>query len=345
MITLATVNVGTHSYFERLIKMTMPWNLVADIGGTNARFSVVNHGELCDSIDLHYSVEDYSEFYQVIELVIDQLREFYGLANAPDQVCFAVACPADSEQITFSNSHWEFFRKDLKRKFNCSELHIINDFEALAHGVTELSSKDLLSIGNGSENPHKPKAILGAGTGLGVSALVPNRRGYEIITGEGGHADFAPVTDLQIEVLRHLLGSYRRVSFERLLSGKGLLNIYAAISELNGVCNSLDQPSQVVGNAVEGSDQIAIQTLELFCEVMGSMAGNLALTYGAGGGVYVAGGIVPRFEQFFINSRFRHFFENKGRFSEYLKSIPTYLASRPDLGLIGAAKSLILNQE
>ncbi len=345
MITLETLNAGAHSYFERLMKMTMPWNLVADIGGTNARFSVVHHGELCDSIDLHYSVEDYPKFHHVIEVVIDQLREIHGLTDAPNQVCFAVACPADSQQITFTNSHWEFFREDLKRKFNCNELHIINDFEALAHGVTELASKDLLSIGNGSENPDKPKAILGAGTGLGVSALVPNSCGYEIITGEGGHADFAPVTDLQIDVLRHLLGSYQRVSFERLLSGKGLLNIYTAIAELNGVCNPLDQPSQVVGNAVEGSDQIATQTLEFFCEVMGSMAGNLALTYGAGGGVYVAGGIVPRFEQFFINSRFRHFFENKGRFSEYLKSIPTYLASRQDLGLVGAAKSLILNQE
>lgn len=326
------------------MKMTTSWDLVADIGGTNARFSVVHHGERRDSIHLHYSVKDYPEFYKVIEIVIEELREFSGLTSAPNQVCFAVACPADSESITFTNSRWKFFREDLKRKLNCRELYIINDFEAFAHGVSQLSIKDLLSIGSGLANPEKPKAILGAGTGLGVAALMPHSYGYEVISSEGGHIDFAPVTDLQIDVLRRLLDSYQRVSFERLLSGKGMLNIYSALSEINGVGHSLEHPSEVVSYGVEGRDPIAIQTLELFCEVMGSMAGNLALTYGAKGGVFIAGGIVPRFENFFVNSRFRHFFEKKGRFSEYLQSIPTYLVSRPDLGLVGAAKKLMLNQ-
>ena len=326
------------------MKMTTSWDLVADIGGTNARFSVVHHGERRDAIHLHYSVKDYPEFYKVIEIVIEELREFSGLTSAPNQVCFAVACPADSESITFTNSHWKFFREDLKRKLNCRELYIINDFEAFAHGVSELALKDLLSIGSGLANPEKPKAILGAGTGLGVAALMPHSCGYEVISSEGGHIDFAPVTDLQIDVLRRLLDSYQRVSFERLLSGKGMLNIYSALSEINGVGHSLGHPSEVVRYALEGRDPIAIQTLDLFCEVMGSMAGNLALTYGAKGGVFIAGGIVPRFENFFVNSRFRHFFEKKGRFSEYLQSIPTYLVSRPDLGLVGAAKKLMLNQ-
>ena len=326
------------------MKMITSWDLVADIGGTNARFSVVDHGKLSDCIDLHYSVRDYSEFSQVIEIVIEELREFSGLTKSPDLVCLAVACPADSEPIAFTNSHWQFFREELKRKLNCRELHIINDFEALAHGVNELASEDLLIIGNGFAHREKPKAILGAGTGLGVAAIMPHNYGYEIIASEGGHVDFAPVTDLQIDVLRYLLRSYQRVSFERLLSGKGIMNIYSAISEISGDCNCFEHPSEVVRNAVDGSDQIAIQTLELFCEVMGSLAGNLALTYGAQGGVFIAGGIVPRFEKFLVNSGFRHFFENKGRLSKYLQSIPTYLVSRPDLGLVGAAKKLRLSQ-
>ncbi len=320
--------------------MAVPWDLVADIGGTNARFGVILSGDQKITQEFHHSVREYPKFSQVISALFSEIRISLGLKYAPQRICFAVACPADSEHISFTNSHWEFSKTDLFCELGCQELEIINDFEAVAHGISELKLSDHIKIGGGSRVENFPMAILGPGTGLGVSAIVPFKNGYHVIESEGGHADFAPVGDVQTSVLSYLVKKYERVSLERLLSGDGLMNIYSALCASRSEDSSFSSSAEVVEAGNKESCPISKLTVSLFCEILGSTAGNLALTYGARGGVYIAGGIVPRFKQFFVESGFRRAFENKGRFSSYLAPIPVYLITKVNLGLVGAAKKL-----
>ena len=316
------------------------WSLVADIGGTNARFSAVPQGQLESEYEFHHSVEEYPQFAGLIGGLLAEIAEATGWNCPPESACFAVACPADTEVITFTNSHWEFTKTSLKQALNCGNLSVINDFEAVAHGITELGEDDCLQIGGAAAQSHKPVGILGAGTGLGMAGLVSHSDGYHVLDTEGGHADFAPVGQRQMDVLACLRETYKRVSLERVLSGKGIVNIYKAICTIENVEESLDTPPEVVAAALDGSNPQALTALNTFCESMGAAAGNLALTLGAKGGIYIAGGVVPRFSEFFASSGFRDKFEEKGRFASYLQPIPVYLVMRSNLGLLGAAKKL-----
>jgi len=317
----------------------MIWNLIADIGGTNARFAAVLEGELQSQSEFHHSVLEYPSFADVIIRLKEELAT-QGIHTPPAAVCLAVACPADVEHISFTNSHWSFSRSELVQWLDCKELALINDFEAVAHGVTELTAADYVQIGGQSPVHGKAIGLLGAGTGLGVAALIPLPDGYHILDTEGGHADFAPVDQLQFDVLEYLRGIYGRVSLERLLSGKGLINIYSALCHLRGVPPTLTSPAEVVTASLANTDVQALAALNMFCEAFGATAGNLALTLGARGGIYIAGGVIPRFGDFFRSSGFREKFENKGRFRTYLQPIPVFLVTRNNLGLLGAAKYL-----
>ncbi|MDG1311568.1 MAG: glucokinase [Porticoccaceae bacterium] len=317
------------------------WNLVADIGGTNARFSaLLNDGSLESKYEFHHSVEEYPQFADLIGGLLSEIAKATGWDNAPANVCMAVACPADSEEIAFTNSHWKFTKTQLKQLLGCEKLSVINDFEAVAHGITELGVEDLVKVGGNDGVDSKPIGILGAGTGLGVAGLVRHSDGYHVVDTEGGHADYAPIDDAQSAVVNCLRDRYGRVSLERLLSGKGILNIYRALCSIEGADAQFETPAEVVAAALDNNDDKALQTLNMFCEGMGSAAGNLALTFGAKGGIYIAGGVIPRFQTFFINSGFRSKFEDKGRFVSYLQPIPVYLVIRSNLGLLGAAKKL-----
>ena len=316
------------------------WNLVADIGGTNARFSALLEGQLESEHQFHHSVEEYPQFSELVIVLRDEIAAATGLSSAPKSVCLAVACPADVEHISFTNSHWEFTKSQLREWFDCEQLVVINDFEAVAHGITELGEEDCLQIGGEAPQSHKPIGILGAGTGLGMAGLVSHSDGYLVLDTEGGHADFAPVDQRQMDVLSCLRKTYQRVSLERVLSGAGIVNIYKAICEIEAVEPLLATPPEVVNAALEGSNPQAVTALNTFCESMGAAAGNLALTLGAKGGIYIAGGVVPRFSEFFAGSGFRNKFEDKGRFVSYLQPIPVYLVMRSNLGLLGAAKKL-----
>ena len=320
--------------------MTIEWNLVADIGGTNARFSAVLAGELESQYEFHHSVEEHPKFTDLLIDLLQEIADATGWNNPPTSACFAVACPADVEEITFTNSHWHFTKSELKQLLSCKQLFVINDFEAVAHGITELSDNDLVQVGGEKAIPTKPIGILGAGTGLGVAGLVPTENGYQVLDSEGGHADYPPTTDRMAAVVGVLREEYGRVSLERLLSGKGIFNIYRSLCTINNIEKAYETPAEVAVAAQEGSDELALQSLNMFCSGMGSAAGNLALTYGAKGGIYIAGGVVPKFIDFFINSDFRHKFEEKGRFVSYLKPIPIFIVVRENLGLLGAAKKL-----
>ena len=322
--------------------MSVEWSLVADIGGTNARFSALPLGDLESEYTFNHSVEEHPQFAELIVDVVKEISSATGWNSAPKNACFAVACPADNEEIAFTNSHWHFTKSELKALLNCEQVWVINDFEAVAHGITELKNKDFVQIGGDAPVADKPIGILGAGTGLGIAGLINLDKGYHVLDTEGGHADFPPINDQQAAVVNLLREEYGRVSLERLLSGKGILNIYKSLCVLSSVDIAFDKPADIVAAALEGEDSIALQTLNMFCEGMGSAAGNLALTLGAKGGIYIAGGVVPKFLDFFVNSDFRLKFEDKGRFVNYLKPIPVYLVTRNNLGLIGAAKRLIL---
>lgn len=318
----------------------MRWNLVADIGGTNARFAALMDGELESQFEFHHSVDEYPAFSDLIVKLREELAAVAGIHSAPAAVCLGVACPADTEIISFTNSHWSFTRADLVQWLGCEQVAVINDFEAVAHGITALSPADYLQIGGALSVPNKAIGLIGAGTGLGMAALLPVGDNYYVLDTEGGHADFAPVDPLQIHVLNYLRPIYGRVSLERLLSGKGLLNLYHAMCDLQSVEPVLKLPADVVAASLAQSDPQALAALNVFCEAFGATAGNLALTLGARGGVYIAGGVIPRFSEFFIASGFRDKFESKGRFRSYLQPIPVFLITRDNLGLLGAAKYL-----
>jgi len=316
------------------------WNLVADIGGTNARFAALREGQLESEFEFYHSVEEYPSFSDLVVKLRDEIANVTGFTGAPHSVCLAVACPADVEHISFTNSHWDFTKSQLKQWFDCEQLVVINDFEAIAHGITELGPEDVIQVGGGEPQVHKPIGILGAGTGLGMAALISHSDGYHVLDTEGGHADFAPVDQQQMELLSCLRQTYKRVSLERVLSGKGIVNIYQAICQMEQTPTQFATPPEVVAAALDSSDPQALAALNMFCESMGAAAGNLALTLGARGGIYIAGGVVPRFSDFFVNSGFRNKFEDKGRFVSYLQPIPVYLVMRNNLGLLGAAKKL-----
>jgi glucokinase len=317
----------------------MVWNLVADIGGTNARFAALPVGHLHSEIDFHYSVQAHPSFAQLISRVKEDLAA-NGFRTPPSAVCIAVASPVDAECISFTNSHWSFSRNELAHWLGCAQLELINDFEAVAHGVTELTSDDYVQIGGGRAVPGRAVGVLGAGTGLGVAALIPLNRGYHILASEGGHADFAPASPLQIEVFNYLQAIHGHVSLERVLSGSGLFNIYSALCNLQTLPPALSSPAEVLSAALADSDAQARAALNMFCEAFGASAGNLALTLGARGGIYIGGGVIPRFIDFFKTSSFREKFESKGRFRSYLQPIPVFLITRSNPGLVGAAKYL-----
>jgi glucokinase len=315
--------------------MTVAWNLVADIGGTNARFALSSprSGELYGLRT--YSVSEYANFSEVLEAYLDEAaRE--GASGLPSAACLGVASPVDKPVIQFTNSPWFLDREALSRRLE-TPVRLINDFAAVGYGVTTLGEDDWFPLGGGPPRDDRPIGVLGAGTGLGVCAIVPVDGHYHVIETEGGHVDFAPVDAQEIAVLQLLASRFGRVSVERLLSGAGIVNTYRALAELAGRTPAHDSAAAITDAALAGVESLAVRTLEMFCRVLGSTAGNLALTLGAHGGIYIAGGIAPRFRDFLARSEFRARFEAKGRFSSYLREVPVRLVIRDNLGLEGAA--------
>ena len=307
--------------------MTGTWNLVADIGGTNARFALASPV----SKEL-WGLRTFSEALEAY--LVEAAAE--GASGLPCAACLGVASPVEQPVIQFTNSPWFLDREALSRRLE-TPVQLINDFAAVGYGVTTLREEDWFALGGGQPRDDRPVGVLGAGTGLGVCGIVPIDGRYHVIETEGGHVDFAPVDAQEIAVLERLTARYGRVSAERLLSGAGIVNIYTSLAELAGRAPAHDSAAAITDAALEGVESLAVRSLEMFCRVLGSTAGNLALTLGAHGGIYIAGGIAPRFRDFLARSEFRARFEAKGRFSSYLREIPVRLVIRDNLGLEGAA--------
>lgn len=312
----------------------MSERLVGDIGGTNARLAILgSDGWPIDPIT--YACDDFPGLAEAIEA----FKKERNIDSFSDAV-IAVATPITSDLVNLTNNHWAFSIKAMEASLGLESgrFQVMNDFTALALSVPHLSEKDILKIGPGSPVLAKPIAVIGPGTGLGVSGLVPTGTGgWVALDGEGGHVSIGVRTDREIAIHDILNDRYRHVSAERFLSGEGLVNICNALREVDKLEPLELTPARITARGLSEEDPICVETINIFAELLGSCAGNLALTLGAEGGVYIGGGIVPRLGDWFAASNFREHFEAKGRLSALLAKIPTYVIVAPYPALTGAA--------
>ena len=327
----------------------MNYGLIADIGGTNARFALAPikpsaHALRLDESEIievkRLDCKKYDSIADAIEYYLSELPSQY---ERPTQGCLAIACPTENDWIKMTNHTWEFSVKELKKTLNFKLLNFINDYHALANSILFLGEKDSQQVGGGESIHGKPMVVTGPGTGLGLGALVFETIHPTTVCTEGGHSSFAPDNKLELEILSFLMDKFGRVSNERLISGQGLENIYEALTFIrNGEATRLPA-ADISTKALDQSDKLCEEALEVFCSVLGTFAGDAALMYGAKGGIYIAGGIIPRFLEYFEKSKFRTSFENKACFNEYNSGIPTYVILNDQPGLLGSAA--VLNYE
>jgi glucokinase len=314
--------------------------LVGDVGGTNVRFALADTSGPAPRISEadSYRCADFPGLEQAIE---HYLAHVDARGARPRSAVVAVAGPVNNGVAELTNGHWRMSNAGLHAA-GFSAARLINDYTALALAVRRLGAEDLGAIGEANGTAEgKTIALVGAGTGLGVAAAV-RADGEEVIaTAEGGHIAFAPVDETEIEILRVLTGVFGRVSLERILSGPGLVSLRWALGRIDGKEVEPVAPEDVVARAMAGSDPLCAQTLDRFCAIYGSAAGDMALVYGALGGVYLGGGIAPRILPWLRKSEFRTRFEAKGRFAGYLAPVPTKVIMHPYAALLGAADAVL----
>ena len=318
--------------------MSINWDktlLVGDVGGTNARFAIAHMIQGRPVLEHHESFKgaDHPTFLDGVRAFID------GCEVKPTGGVIAVAGPVTDGTIDLTNSPWRVSETELAT-LGLNPVKLINDFEALAWGAPVVPDADLAWLGAPVDgDPDSTVAVLGPGTGFGMSALVRDGRGGEMaMPSEGGHACFAPGDAVEDEILRILRRRYDRVSIERLICGPGLLNMHRALAEIDGRETHIDDPSEITRDALADPNSPCGHTLARFCAILGAVAGDIALTTGARGGVYVGGGIAKRILPFLQASPFRERFERKGRFTDYMKAIPTRVITHEHAALLGAAR-------
>ncbi|MGN6062912.1 glucokinase [Brevundimonas diminuta] len=315
--------------------MINPLFLVGDVGGTNARFALARNVEgrpVLEHVE-SFPAEIHPTFLDGVKAYLD------GCPLKPTGGVIAVAGPVTDGAIDLTNSPWRVSEDELQT-LGLKPIRLINDFEALAWGAPVVPEDELASLGGPAQgDPHAAIALVGPGTGFGVSALARDAHGREMaLPSEGGHACFAPGDEIEDEVLRILRRRYDRVSIERLICGPGLLNLHRALAEIDGRETHIDDPAQITAQALEDPTSPCGATLARFCAMLGAVAGDIALTTGARGGVYIAGGIAPRILPFIQASPFRRRFERKGRFQDYMAAIPTKVILHKHAALLGAAR-------
>jgi glucokinase len=304
--------------------MTSP-RLIADVGGTNARFALCIDGRAEHEMELLCA--DFPTFTDAIK----QYLKTTPVSTSPVEAAFAIAAALHGDEISLTNSHWKFSMRNVCESINLRRLIVVNDFTALAMSIRHLKDDELMKVGGLQPEANKPLAVLGPGTGLGVSGLIPAGDSWIPLEGEGGHTSWSPADARESAVLNQLWKEFDHVSTERVLSGMGLVNLYNALCAIDGKKQQPFAPADITVHALNASDSVCVEALNMFCSILGSAAGNLVLTLGAKGGVYIAGGIVPRLGDFFLRSPFRSRFESKGRYKSYLSAIPAYVmtAKRP----------------
>ena len=318
---------------------SFPW-LVADIGGSNARFGYILQNDMLVQYVRTIPVASHPDPVSAANAYLSEIAALLGAQfQAPRKAAFAVATAVAGDKVEFTNSHWSFSKAEVQANLKLDAFLVLNDFEALALSLPRLRPSQL--------KPHDklPQAkgmlaVIGPGTGLGVGAVIETPRGWVALPGEGGHATIAPANDFESAVLAHVRRHHQHVSAERLLSGIGLPTLHSAVAHVRGAAHEPLAPEQIVERGLNGTDEICSETIDTFCALLGGFAGNVALTLGARGGIYIGGGIVPRLGDRFFTSRFRERFEAKGRLHAYLKDIPTALITDTLAALTGAALAI-----
>lgn len=319
--------------------------LLADVGGTHARFALgesMTAGEVI-SVKLHEPQTLSVTQFDGLDDAIAAYLGSRGLSGGDLRgASLAVASPVGSDEIRFTNSPWRFSRTSLAARFEFRRLNVVNDFEALAWQLPHSAMSALSSCRVGIEYPEAPRVVLGPGTGLGVAGLVwagasAETRYWQPVPGEGGHVAFAPTDEFEIELLKYLQEIHGRVSIERIVSGPGMATLHRFVALRHGVATDQVSPESITQRALDGEDPIARETVQRFLAILGGFAGDVALTFGAIGGVYLGGGILPRLEPMIAESEFYARFNDKGRYARWVAEIPIHLIVDEHAALRGAA--------
>jgi glucokinase len=311
--------------------------LVGDIGATNARFALLRDGQ--PAVVRVLAVADHDSLEAAMAAYLGGLPD---AAARPRQAAIAVAGPVTGDYLSFTNHPWSFSQNRLKADLALDRLIVVNDFVAQAMAIPRFGPGDCRQVGGGAPVAGAPVGIIGPGTGLGVSILAPGDSGkLTALAGEGGHVTLPAETEREAAVIAWLHGQGRdHVSAESVLSGPGLSHLAAALSAIDGIEHAAMEPPEVTAHALAGDDALAVEAMAMFCAMLGSVAGNLALTAGARGGVYIAGGIVPRLGDLFDTSAFRERFVAKGRMRGFLEPIPTFVIVNKLPAFLGLAEVL-----
>jgi glucokinase len=282
---------------------------------------------------------DYGSIQEAIEAYLGEEKR-QGNLTGLKAAAFAVAGPVTDDQVTLTNHPWSFSVSELRQRLGVEQLHVVNDFSAVAIATPHLKPDELRQVGGGTAVLSAPIAVIGPGSGLGVSALLPVAGAWRPISGEGGHATMAPANDRESAVIARMRRRFDHISAERVLSGPGLVNLYNALAEIDGATGASYTSAQITDPKIRERDPRCREAVEMFCAMLGTVAGNLALTLGALGGVYIAGGIVPKLGTTFVDSAFRARFEDKGRLRDYLQRIPAYVIIHPFPAFLGLSTLL-----
>ncbi len=318
--------------------MTEAVSLIADIGGTNMRFALVEQGRIGESRSYPWPRKP---------ALCEPALEFLKLHNAkPRRAVFACAsAQAGLTDIRMVNvgEHddlYTFNVEQVRQTLGLESLEMMNDFAAVAAAVPHLAPEHVVKIGQGEPLAHQPIGILGAGTGLGCASLVWAEGRYRVVSGEGGHVTIGGTNLRECQIIDWLHTKFSHVSAERLLCGPGMMNIHEAIRAIDGLPQLERIPANILTLGLSGQDAVCREVLDVFCSLLGSIAGNLALVLAGRGGIYIGGGIPPRMIEFIRQSAFRTKFSAKGRYFDFLEAIPTYVITHPSPGLLGAAIAL-----
>jgi glucokinase len=319
----------------------MKYVLTADIGGTKTLFQLTMENDNV-LLEQEYISQQFASF----DLV---LAEFLGQDQikhcAIGRACFAVAGLVSGRDAQVTNLPWQLNADELVKNFNIEYVHLCNDFEAVAHGIACLADNEIITLQQGEVDETMPRAVIGAGTGLGQALLFPITNGWQVVSTEGGHTDFAPTDNKQILLLEHLIERFGHVSYERVVSGVGLVTIYQFLRayqqydenpQLRQAMITNDPAAAISQLANEHEDPLAVESLDLFIKIYGAQAGNLALTVSPRGGLYLAGGIAAKNIERFKQGQFINAFVAKGRMQSLMEKIPVHLIIQPKVGLLGA---------
>lgn len=298
--------------------------LLADIGGTHVRFAVETAPGCLAAVAVYFN-RDFPSLESALAAFLASPEAIGAGSRQVRHAAMAIANPVTGDQIRMTNAAWAFSIEAVRQQFGLETLLFINDFTALAMALPFLPPASLRQFGGEESVKGEPVGLLGAGTGLGVSGLVWHDGVWAPLQTEGGHVTFSPSDELEMALLRLAWKQFPHVSAERFLSGMGLELLYRLLAEYRGKAMPPLQASDITAQAQSGACPLCRETVALFCRMLGTVAGNLALTLGARGGIYIGGGIVPRLGEHFFASGFRQRFEEKGRFSAYLSRIPVYV--------------------